>query len=328
MSSKSKVLGVLEKQKGEWVSGEELAKSLHISRSAVWKAIHELKKQGYPITAGTNRGYCLSTSADLLSVEGMMPYLRGVEPEHVYVYQSVESTNTTAKKMALEHAPHGTVVLAEEQTGGRGRMGRAFVSPKYRGIYLSILLRPRLSAEDALLITTAASVAVCRAIEQVAGQQAQIKWVNDIYVNQRKVCGILTEAVSDCESGGLESIIVGIGVNFSTPAEQFPEEIRQKAGSLFDSVPERVARNELAAAIINQTLLLCGELESRSFLEEYRRRSLVLGREVQVVRLGQEPYTAKAVGINDNGGLILERDGQTELLQSGEVSIRGLFAYE
>ena len=330
MSSKSNVLRVLEEKKGESISGEELAKALQISRSAVWKAINELKKDGYQITAVTNRGYCLDPSTDLLSVEGMEPYLHHPEwKSNLSVYQLLESTNITAKKMALDNAPHGTVVFAEEQTGGRGRMGRSFVSPKHSGIYMSLLLRPRLSAQDSLLVTTAASVAVCRAIEKVTGIQAEIKWVNDIYVNQRKICGILTEAVTDFESGGIESIILGIGVNFSTAKEEFPEELQKKVGALFEVVPERLDRNQLAAEIVNQVLELCDDLRNRSFLEEYRSRSLVLGKNVQVVRFSQEPYPAKAVDIDGDGGLVLEReDGNVEVLQSGEVSIRGLFDYE
>ncbi len=327
MSSKSSILRILEQQKGSHVSGEDLAKQLQISRSAVWKAINELKKEGYQITAVPNRGYCLDPSSDRLSPEGVESYLTEVVwAGNIHVYQLLESTNVTARQLALDGAPHGTVVLAEEQSAGRGRMGRRFASPKHTGIYMSVLLRPHWSAEDSLLITTAASVAVCRAVEQTTGKSAQIKWVNDVYLEGRKVCGILTEAVTDLESGGIESIILGIGVNFSTALADFPEELQHKAGSLFEKPPEHLDRNRFAAILIQEVMALCDTLTSRSFLNEYRERSLVLGKTVQVLPFGKQAYPAKAVDIDEQGGLVLAlADGSKQVLRSGEVSIRGIF---
>lgn len=327
MSSKSRILRILEQQKGNNVSGEELAKELQISRSAVWKAVRELKKDGYEITAVQNRGYCLDPFSDRLSSEGIESCL-GEEcwAGKIHVYQRLESTNITAKQLALDGAPHASVVLAEEQSAGRGRMGRSFTSPKHTGVYMSILLRPQWSAQDSLLVTTAASVAVCRAVEQATGQKAQIKWVNDVYLGARKVCGILTEAVTDLESGGIESIILGIGVNFSTPVADFPEELQKTAGSLFETPPEHLDRNRFAAVLIREVMALCDTLTDRSFLAEYRERSLVLGKTVQVLPFGREPYPAKAVDIDAQGGLVLElADGSRQALHSGEVSIRGIF---
>lgn len=330
MSSKNRVLQILEQKKGQHISGEELAKQLEISRSAVWKAVNELKKDGYQITAVQNRGYCLDPATDRLSAAAIESWLSGADWNgKIHVHQLLESTNATAKQMALDGAPHATVVLAEEQSAGRGRMGRHFTSPKHTGIYMSILLRPYWSVQDSLLVTTAASVAVCRAIEQISSRSAQIKWVNDIYMDGRKVCGILTEAVTDLESGRIESIILGIGVNFCTPAEEFPEELRQKAGSVFTEVPRQVDRNRFAAAVIQEVMALCGTLASGSFLDEYRERSLVLGKPVQVLPFGKEPYPAQAVAIDEQGGLVLKLpDGTQQALHSGEVSIRGIFQDE
>ena len=169
---------------------------------------------------------------------------------------------------------------------------------------------------------------MCRAIARTSGKSAQIKWVNDVYLDGRKVCGILTEAVTDLESGGIESIILGIGVNFSTSQTDFPEELRQKAGAVFEGTPP-VDRNRFVAVLIEEVTQLCETLTSRSFLDEYRSRSLVLGKTVQVLPFGQESYQAKAVGIDGQGGLVLELpSGTTQALHSGEVSIRGIFQNE
>ncbi len=325
MSSKNSILQILERSRGAYISGEALAQKLQISRSAVWKAISELKKEGYRVISVTNKGYCLSDETDVLSPEGIGPYLTRGTQELIHVYKTVDSTNHTAKKMALEQAPHGTVVLAEEQTAGRGRMGRSFHSPA-GGIYMSFVLRPNLTSDDAVLITTAASVAVARAIEQVTGIRAGIKWVNDIYVNGKKVCGILTEALTDFESGGIEAIILGIGINFSTAVSAFPKEIQQKADSLFTKKPAGITRNQIAAAVIDHVLELCGNLQSRSFISEYKARSVVLGKEIDVIQ-GTSSEKAVAVDIDQNGGLIVKKqNGAITSLHSGEISIRGDFA--
>ncbi len=326
MKSKSRVLHLLEENRGSYISGEALARAVGISRSGVWKAVHELKKEGYQITAVTNRGYRMEPESDLLSVEGMARYLpAAVDRSRIFVYKTLDSTNNEAKRLAVDGGAHQTVVLAEEQTGGRGRLGRQFFSPKGSGIYLSMLLRPQVSAEHSVLVTTAASVAVCRAIEAVTGKECAIKWVNDIYLEQRKVCGILTEAVTNFESGSIESIVLGIGINFKRREEDFPEELRGKAGAIYRDDTAGVTRNQLAAAVIGQLAGL-EDLLDGSFLPEYKRRSLVLGREVQVVS-AKESRTALVEDIDGDGGLVVRwEDGTSGVIRTGEVSIRGLFA--
>lgn len=329
MSSKSKVLHLLEQNRGGYISGEELAKAISISRSGVWKAINELKKEGYQITAVTNKGYCLDTESDLLSVEGMAGYLpENVDRNRIFVHKILDSTNNEAKRLAVSGGAHHTVILAEEQTGGRGRLGRNFFSPKGSGIYMSMILRPTVSTEKSVLITTAASVAVCRAIEQVTGKTCAIKWVNDIYLAERKICGILTEAVSNFETGSIESIVLGIGINFKRKESDFPEDIQGKAGAIFSEDTGGVTRNQLAAAVIGQLMELDAMLESGDFLSEYKRRSLVLGKEVQVVS-GKTGKTALVEDIDETGGLVVRwADGTPGVIRTGEVSIRGLFAKE
>ncbi len=191
MSAKQHVLSVLEQNKGNSVSGARLAGELSISRNAVWKAIKALQSEGYAISAVPNKGYCLSEENDILSVESITPYLAdNLKELSLMVHKSVTSTNTLLKELAGEGEKEGKVLIAEEQTGGRGRLGRKFYSPAKTGIYMSILLRPKLTVDDALFITTSAAAAVAEAIESVTGCEASIKWVNDIYCNGKKVCGI------------------------------------------------------------------------------------------------------------------------------------------
>lgn len=335
MSTRANVLKALEENKGTTVSGEELASRLDISRAAVWKAIQELRREGYRIEAATNKGYCLSQENDVLSAEGIIPYLRSADmADKIHVFKVLESTNLTAKKMALDGAPHGTVVLSEEQTKGRGRMGRSFFSPPAGGIYISFILEPQLDAAKSVLITTAASVAVCRAIEAVTGISCRIKWVNDVYLDDKKICGILTEAVTDFESGHIDYIVLGIGINFSTAADAFPKELSGIAGSLISGSHDGdVSRNRLIAELIDQVLEINEDLEARKFLEDYRKRSFILGKEIQVIpriRADHESEPAEgmpalALDIDGDGGLVVRyRDGSVQTLNSGEISIRPL----
>lgn len=334
VSTRENVLKALEENKGIMVSGEELASRFSISRTAVWKAIQELRKEGYRIEAVTNKGYSLARNSDVLSREGILPHIVRPIPEgRIHVFKSLESTNLTAKKMALEGADAGTVVISEEQTKGRGRMGRSFFSPPAGGIYISFVLRPQLDAAKSVLVTTAASVAVCKAIEAVTGLDCQIKWVNDVYLRGKKICGILTEAVTDFESGQIEHIVLGIGINFSTV---FPEELSGIAGSLYEETAAAeeespVPRNRLIGEVINQVLEVTENLESRDFIPEYRRRSFVLGKEILIIptslqgreRNLSEGIRATAVDIDKDGGLKVQYpDGAMATLNSGEISIR------
>jgi BirA family biotin operon repressor/biotin-[acetyl-CoA-carboxylase] ligase len=333
MSTRANVLKTLEENKGLTVSGEELASRLNISRAAVWKAIQELRREGYRIDAITNKGYCLAPESDVLSAEGILPHVKApFTADRIHVFKTLESTNLTAKKMALDGAAAGTVVVAEEQTKGKGRMGREFFSPPAGGIYMSLILEPRFDTAKSVLITTAASVAVCRAIENITGISCRIKWVNDIYLGEKKICGILTEAVTDFESGRIDHIVLGIGINYSTARNAFPEELSGIAGSLFEETAEaETSRNRLIAEVINQVLAINEGLEAREFIQEYKARSFVLGKEILVIPTAgpgkERDLTAgvpgTAVDIDENGGLVVRyRDGSVQTLSSGEISIR------
>lgn len=234
-------------------------------------------------------------------------------------HAEIDSTNRRAKEMAAAGAPHGSVVIAERQTAGRGRFDRSFHSPAGSGVYLSCILRPKLRAERAVLLTPMAAVAVARAMERVAEVKAEIKWVNDVYLNGRKACGVLCESKLDPETGMLDHVVMGIGVNVGFM--DFPEELRAKATSIANECGCAVARDRFAAALIDELDRLLPELESGAFMEEYRKRSCVLGRRVEVLR-GGERYFATVRDISLDGDLIVETQRGTERLRSGEISLK------
>lgn len=324
MAVKDKILNIFESNRGIFYSGEELAAELGVSRNAVWKAVKQLEIDGYKFNAVSGRGYCLTEESDVLSEQGIIKYLRDYDNRlNIKVYKTISSTNTVLKKMAADGAPEGTVLVAAEQTAGRGRMNRTFYSPMGTGLYLSILLRPKVRAEESLFITTAAAVAVARVIEDISGKSAGIKWVNDVFVNDRKVCGILTEASFDMESGGLEYAIPGIGVNVSTPEGGFPNEIKEVATSVFDGMqPPEDAKNRIAASIIRCFMEYYENLSEHTFFDEYVRRSIIIGKDIKVLR-GGESKVARALSIDSNCNLrVRYENGTEEILSSGEVSIK------
>ena len=322
MTTKEQLLALLEARKGDYLSGEEIARKLEVSRASVWKAVKRLQQEGYQIQAVTNKGYCLSRQTDILSAQGIAGYLsdRCRELELV-VLPSTESTNTLVREEALRGAREGYTVIAGAQTGGRGRYGRVFYSPQGTGVYLSILLRPRARISTRTwMLTTMAAVAMCAAIEEVSPEKAEIKWVNDVYVRGKKVCGILTEAAMDLESATLEYAVLGVGVNVYPPQGGFPEELEGIASAVFSS-PRPEGKNRLAAAFLNQFLSRYWEGNWDDCLEQYRARSLVLGKTV-TVHGQREDRTALVQGIDDRCRLIVRYpDGTTEHLSGGEIRL-------
>ena len=319
MQVKDRVLAALEASRGTYLSGQALAQQLQVSRNAVWKAISQLRESGYPIQAVSHRGYCLDVDSPLLSPQSIARHLT-VPGLQVEVAQTVSSTNTLLRQRAEEGAPEGLVLAAVEQTAGKGRQGHSFFSPPDTGLYLSLLLRPKLSAQDALLLTTCAAAAVALAIEACAGVEAQIKWVNDVFCRGKKVCGILTEAALDLESGGLQYAIVGMGVNLFPPAGGFPADLPQ-AGAVYTARPQGLeSRSQLAGEILNQFFAFYPHLEEKPFFQAYRDRSLVLGREVTVLERGQT-RTALALDL-DFSLQVREADGRERALASGEVRVK------
>ena len=320
--TRDEVLDFLWKHVDSYVSGAELADRLSLSRTAVWKAIGQLRDLGYEIESQPNRGYRLHSVSDVLSAEGIVRHLRHKELR-LQVYKTIGSTNTTLKALAAEGAEAGLALIAEEQLMGRGRMGRSFYSPANSGLYMSLLLRPKIAAQEATRITACAAVAVAETVEELSGRPTRIKWVNDVLLDGRKICGILTEASFDCESGELAYVIVGIGINITVPEGDFPEELRQIAGAAFDgaSIPELRAR--LAAGVLDRLFHYAAELDSPACFEAYRARSLVLGKAVNLLIPGREPEPAQVLGLNRDYSLRVRMPDDSERsVSSGEVSVR------
>ena len=317
---KDKVLEILESHKGIRVSGQDIADKLSITRSAVWKAINMLRAEGYDIPATTNNGYLLVEENDIITEQSIMPYIRGAAKKYsIIVKNRVGSTNSELKKLAaaIEYEKEGLVLIANEQTAGRGRLGRSFYSPADSGIYMSVLLRPDLKPKDAMIITAVAAVSAARAIEKRYGIKVGIKWVNDLYYKGKKVAGILTEGGINIENGMLDYVVLGIGVNIFT--EVFPDEIKDTAGSLFE---RKTGRSRLAAEILNHLAVDLKNPLDKSYISEYRERSVILGNEIYVLKNGRK-IPAVAVGIEDNARLAVRyKDGKTEVLSSDEISIK------
>lgn len=321
MGTKEQLLRLLEENRERYVSGAAMAQAIGVSRNAVWKAVEALRAEGYAIDAVTNKGYALSQENDLLSPQGIERFLPPGHPFAISVRKRVDSTNSEARRRAAEGAPEGTVIVAEEQTDGKGRPGKTFFSPASSGLYLSIVLHPTLAADRGQFLTCAAAVAGAQAIEQVTGKEALIKWVNDIYCDERKVAGILTEGMVDMESGRFEHAVLGIGVNVKPPADGFPRDIADVAGAVLDDRTGAV-RCELAAAILTRFWNLYRHVADASFYDEYRRRCFLLGQPL-VVRQGPSRVRARAVDLTTDFKLVVELPDKTRReLPYGEVSTR------
>ncbi|MBP3305912.1 MAG: biotin--[acetyl-CoA-carboxylase] ligase [Oscillospiraceae bacterium] len=323
MNTKEQLLALLERNKGVYFSGEEIAERLSISRTAVWKSVKALRNAGYQIDAVQNRGYCLSAETDILSVQGIQKYLKPVCGRlEIHVLPALDSTNSAVREKAMAGAPEGYTIIANHQTRGRGRSGRAFYSPPDTGIYMSLLLRPNYSSSrQAVKLTTMAAVATCEAIEAVSEEKAQIKWVNDISVRGKKVCGILTEASFSLEDGSLEFVVLGIGINVSPPSGGFPVEIKDIAGTVFRE-SQSDGKNRLTAEFLNRFMRYYSDPDMPDYVDNYRSRSMAIGKEIQVI---SPNGTKKAVALDvdqDCRLIVRYADGETESLYSGEISIR------
>lgn len=325
MAVKEELLALLLDAGEEAVSGEEIAGKLKVTRSAVWKAIKKLKEEGYQIEGVSGKGYWIVKESDRLSRAGIEKYLTDYKQEFaIQVYQELPSTNQRLKELADENAPEGTVLLAEAQTMGRGRQGRKFFSPPETGIYMSILLRPTFPLADTVLVTTAAAAAAALGVEEIVGKPVQIKWVNDLWMDGKKICGILTEASMAVETGNVDYVVVGIGINVYPPENEFPEELKDSASFIWGG-EQRQIRNRLAARILDYFWGYYKNLDQKEFFQEYKKRSLVLGKKIQILgreAKGESPVSATAVFLDDRLRLVVEyEDGNTEHLSGGEIRV-------
>ena len=260
----------------------------------------------------------LNSAPDTLSKEKIISYMSNSATKNIVVLETVNSTNAYAKELATAPFFSGTTVIANHQTNGRGRLGRDFFSPENTGIYMSILLDPKQIHLSSNLLTVAAGVAVCRVLQKLCPAQPAIKWVNDIFINGKKVCGILAEGTYSAGSQELSSVVVGIGINISTPDTVFPGELGNIAGSVF---PENISRNQIIAGIINEFYSLYMSSDSKSLIKEYESYQLILGKKISFSAKG-EAYEGTAVSVNYEGNLIVVLDNGEEItLKSGEISL-------
>ncbi len=323
---KSKVLRLLSDS--FYVSGESISHTLGISRAAVWKYINSLKSEGYIIESSTNKGYKILNRPDLLTYEEVSAYLKtkfiGRNLSH---YNSLASTNTKAKEIGSCDFIDGTVLVSEEQLNGRGRLGRNWSSPKSKGIWMSILLKPDIPPTEAYKVTIIAAAAVYRALAE-SNVCSLVKWPNDIVINNKKVCGILTEM--NAELSRIHYLVIGIGINVNTSEDEFPEDIREKASSLFVESGRTFDRKVIMSSILNNYEALYKDfLTSGSIAESIaicRENSAVLGREVVLIE-GNNTKVVEVIDISENGHLIVKDSNETREILSGEISVRGKNGY-
>lgn len=330
MMTKDKVLGHL-KREDDFLSGEEISLRLGVSRAAVNQAVKQLRSEGYKIVSVTNKGYSLVWGPDRVGLGELMAALSEERCASILVEEILDSTNSQLRQLAVEGAPAGTVVLAEQQRKGRGRMGRSFFSPPGRGIYFSYLLRPEGDPGTIAGLTGCVAVAARRAVASVCGSAPGIKWVNDLYVHERKVAGVLTELSVEGESGAVQFVVVGIGLNVNGRRDELPEEIREIASTLEEEHSRPWSRAALVAALVREmdTLaeaLCCGGegwmAALQGYLAEYREADVVCGKRVQVIG-GNTSRLGEAVEIGDDFALRVRfDDGGEEWVRTGEISVR------
>lgn len=324
------VLALLKSADDAYLSGSEMSRALGITRAAVWKSIESLRQDGYDIDSLPSRGYRLNTSPDRLSEGELSGRLTGnLIGKKLICLEQVDSTSNYVKQCAADGATEGLVVLADQQTGGRGRLGRSFSAPKGKGLYLSVLLRPNLPPAEVVNLTAWVAVAVCNGIEAATGTRPGIKWTNDIILQQKKLCGILTEMGMEAESGALQYVVIGIGINISQTEGDFGAEIAEKATSIMLSTGKALRRAELAAAVITalDEMYQVFPQKKEAYLAQYRSDCLTLGHEVTLLRGGSSEI-AFAESIDDDFRLVVRHlDGRIEAISSGEVSVRGLLGY-
>lgn len=324
---KSEILRLL-KESNTYISGQQLCEQFQVSRTAVWKVIDQLKKEGYQIEAVRNKGYRLIDSPDVMSkaeIESLMDTKWA--GSNVVYYDEIDSTNNRAKEAGDNKAPHGTLFVADMQVAGKGRRGRVWQSPAGSSIYMTILLYPEISPLKAPQLTLVMAIAVAEGIKEVTGLDTKIKWPNDIVVNGRKICGILTEMSTEIDY--INHVVIGAGINVNQ--DDFPEDIRKTASSLKMELGKQVKRSELIAAIMKsfeKDYEIFVKTEDLSGLQELYNSMLVnLDRDVKVLEPGNE-YEAHALGINKTGELIVRTpEGEEKEIYAGEVSVRGVYGY-
>ncbi len=329
-----RLLQMLLEQNGNALSGEKAASDLNISRVSVWKAIQKLKKEGYDIKSSTNKGYTLNPSSDILNEteieNNLSDFAKKLCSGKIKIFKTIDSTNNEAKRFLNTPADakkfNASFFFAEHQSAGRGRFFRTFYSPKEAGLYFSLIICPEIILQSAKKMpniscfTAISAVAVCRSL-RVLGFNPKIKWVNDIYLDEKKVCGILSEAIINMESSSAQAVIIGIGINVKET--NLPPELKNKAGFLYKKDAVSIKRNIIAAFVISNLIeMLYGFYPQNELMAEYKDLSFIIGKKIQVLPFYGKSYTATAVDISPSGSLIIKTaNGEKQELVSGEVSI-------
>lgn len=324
---KTEILKLL-KDTSDYISGQQLCDRFQVSRTAVWKAVEQLKKEGYEIEAVRNKGYHLIESPDIMSCAEIQSVIDTEwAGKNVIYYEETDSTNIQAKLAGEKGEVHGTLVVADRQVAGKGRRGRSWESPKGQCIYMTILLRPELAPVKAPMLTLVMALSVAEAVKEKTGMEAKIKWPNDIVLNKKKICGILTEMSTEIDY--INYIITGVGIN--TNQDKFSEEIRERATSLLIEGGKHIKRSELIASVMARY-----EKNYAAFMETEDLSGLLLAynkilvnRDCDVRILDPKgEYNGHAMGINEKGELIVvTSEGEKKHIFSGEVSVRGIYGY-
>lgn len=333
MDIKTSILRMIRQSSG-YVSGQSLCEALGVSRTAVWKYVNQLKEEGYEFDAVSNKGYRIVKYPDIITreeIESMLP--EGLAVTNVVYYHETDSTNTRAKQAAEDGEKSGTLFITECQTGGRGRRGRTWESPAGSGIWMSLLLRPEIKPFDASMLTIVAAMGMKDAIEEIIGGgtgqggiHCKIKWPNDIVLGDRKICGMLTEM--SAETDWINYVVIGIGVNVNTT--EFDDSIKDTASSILLQTGSSVKRSDVVVAFARHFSRYYDEFLKECNLsglaDDYNKALINVGRDVKIVERDGS-FVAKAVGIDETGSLIVEKDGDTKRIVAGEVSVRGLYGY-
>jgi BirA family biotin operon repressor/biotin-[acetyl-CoA-carboxylase] ligase len=325
MTVDAKILRALREAGESPLSGAELAEELGFSRAALWSRIEDLRKLGYDIQASPHGGYKLRNAPDLLHADDLLAVLG---PKHVIgrdiqVFEQTTSTNDVVDKLGRDGVKEGAVVFAESQSKGRGRLGRNWISPKGKGLWFSILLRPPISPQSATQITVAAATAVARGIRKKTGLASEIKWPNDILVRRKKVCGILTEMSAELDK--IKYLVLGIGLDVNLSERDFPEELRSIATSLRVELGREVHRAELAAELLRELDFDYGRLREGKFsavAEEWEQNCTTIGQNVEIA-VGPRKIEGRAESLDPEGALLVRtQHGRLERIIGGDVTLR------
>lgn len=326
---KEKIIKALKDNKGEFISGQDLSDKLSVSRTSIWKHINSLKEEGYNIESISRKGHRLISSPDIINGDEIREYLNTKYiGRKILHFDSIDSTNIKAKEIAMSNNEEGIVIISEEQTKARGRLGRNWSSPKGKGIWMSIIVRPDINPLDASKITQITAATIYNAMNEM-DIEVSIKWPNDIILNSKKVCGILTEMSAEIMQ--INYLVIGIGVNVNIESNEFPEEIFAKATSLKAELKREINRKELVGRILNnfeyfyEQMIIKGTIKEA--LDICREKSILIGKKVRVIQKNQSVERI-AVDLNEDGELLVKDEkGEITKLISGEVSVRGENGY-